>query len=160
MTRHLTLATIAFALLGVLFSSYATLDFANHLDRQVHGIHCSFLPGVQTASSETSGCQVTLMSRYSSVFRTKVWGGIPVSLPGMALFAWSSMAGGFFTGRFQRDNLASFSSDMFNMPLVVLPRTWVLACLTVVVAALLAALPALRSVAHINLAGAVRERAA
>lgn len=56
--------------------------------------------------------------------------------------------------------MASFSSDMFNLPLVVLPRTWVLACVTVVVAALLAALPALRSVARIDLAGAVRERAA
>jgi len=56
--------------------------------------------------------------------------------------------------------MASFSSDMFNLPLVVLPRTWVLACVTVVVAALLAAVPALRSVARIDLAGAVREQAA
>lgn len=28
----------------------------------------------------------------------------------LALFAWSSLAGGFFSGRFRRDNLASFSS--------------------------------------------------
>lgn len=29
----------------------------------------------------------------------------------LAVFAWSSLAGGFFTGRFQRDNLAGFSSE-------------------------------------------------
>ena len=27
----------------------------------------------------------------------------------MAIFAWSSLAGGFFSGRFRRDNLDSFS---------------------------------------------------
>ncbi len=59
-----------------------------------------------------------------------------------------------------RGFMASFSSDMFNLPLRVLPRTWLLASATVVVAALLAALPALRGVARLDLAGAVRERAA
>ena len=29
---------------------------------------------------------------------------------GLALFTWSSLAGGFFSGRFRRDNLASFTS--------------------------------------------------
>ncbi len=56
--------------------------------------------------------------------------------------------------------MASFQSDMFTLPLVVLPRTWLLACVTVVLAALLAALPALGAVARLDLAGAVRERAA
>ena len=56
--------------------------------------------------------------------------------------------------------MASFESDMFRLPLVVLPRTWLLACVTVVLAAVLAALPALRAVARLDLAAAVRERAA
>lgn len=30
---------------------------------------------------------------------------------GMPLFSWSSLAGGFFSGRFRRDNLDSFSED-------------------------------------------------
>jgi aryl-alcohol dehydrogenase-like predicted oxidoreductase len=30
----------------------------------------------------------------------------------MPLFTWSSMASGFFSGRFQRDNLGTFSDDM------------------------------------------------
>jgi hypothetical protein len=29
-----------------------------------------------------------MMSPYSSVFRTSVWGGIPISLPAMAVFAF------------------------------------------------------------------------
>ena len=120
MTRNLTLATIAFALLGVFFASYATLDFANHLDRQVHGIHCSFLPGVETAASESSGCQVTLMSRYSSVFRTHLWGGLPVSLPGMALFAFLGFWGAYVltTGRHRERSVAVFTLVAWTIPLL------------------------------------------
>ena len=120
MTRNLTLATIAFALLGVFFASYATLDFANHLDRQVHGIHCSFLPGVETAASESSGCQVTLMSRYSSVFRTQLWGGLPVSLPGMALFAFLGFWGAYIasTGRHRERSVAVFTLVAWTIPLL------------------------------------------
>ncbi len=53
--------------------------------------------------------------------------------------------------------MASFSSDMFQVSLVVAPRTWLLACLAVLAAAVAAAIPAFRTVARINLAGAVRE---
>lgn len=88
MTRNYAIATLVFAVLGLVFASVATYDFAQHLDRQVHGIHCTFLPGVTEATTETTGCQVTLMSRYSSVLRTTVWGGIPISLGGMAAFAF------------------------------------------------------------------------
>jgi uncharacterized membrane protein len=74
---------------GFLFSSVSTSDFTAHLDRQVHGIHCSFVPGADTPDvSGTSGCHATLMSPYSSVMRDSVWGGIPVSLPSMAVFAY------------------------------------------------------------------------
>ena len=55
--------------------------------------------------------------------------------------------------------MASFSSDMFQVPLVVQPRTWLLACLSVLAAAFVAAVPAFRSVARIDLAGATRELA-
>lgn len=76
------------ALGGFFFLSYATYDFAQHLDRQVHGIHCSFNPLAATDASGSTGCHTTLMSPYSSVFRTVVWGGLPISLPGMAVFAF------------------------------------------------------------------------
>ena len=76
------------AVLGLLFSGFSTFDFAQHLDRQVHGVHCSFLPGLTGTDAGVSGCQEVMMSPYSSVFRTEVWGGIPISLPAMSVFAF------------------------------------------------------------------------
>jgi uncharacterized membrane protein len=74
------------AVVGVVFAAVSTYDFVQHLDRQVHSLHCSFIPGL-THTGE-SGCQVAMMSPYSSVFRTHVWGGIPISLAAMAVFAF------------------------------------------------------------------------
>ena len=74
---------------GFLFAAVSTSDFIAHLDRQVHGIHCSFLPGLAEADvSGASGCHATLMSPYSSVLRDSIWGGVPVALPGMAVFSF------------------------------------------------------------------------
>ncbi len=80
--------TLIAAALGLFFASFSTFDFVQHLDRQVHGIHCSFVPGLGSTEVGGTGCHVTLMSPYSSVFRDLVWGGIPVSLPAMAVFAF------------------------------------------------------------------------
>ena len=83
------------SLLGFLFASVSTYDFVAHLDRQVHGLHCSFLPGVGTPDATgASGCHLTLMSPYSSVLRATLWGGIPISLPAMAVFAFLALWGG------------------------------------------------------------------
>ncbi len=77
------------AVLGLFFAGVSTYDFVEHLDRQVHGVHCSFVPGLQAADlSGTSGCQVTMMSPYSSVLRSSMWGGLPISLPAMGVFAF------------------------------------------------------------------------
>lgn len=87
--RALVLSVLVTAIVGFVFASVSTSDFTAHLDRQVHAIHCSFVPGADTPDvSGTSGCHVTLMSPYSSVLRDTVWGGIPVSLPAMAVFAY------------------------------------------------------------------------
>jgi uncharacterized membrane protein len=84
------------SVLGFLFASVSTYDFVAHLDRQVHGLHCSFLPGVGTPdASGSSGCHLTLMSPYSSVLRDSIWGGIPISLPAMAVFAFMTFWGLF-----------------------------------------------------------------
>ncbi|MBC7171114.1 MAG: hypothetical protein H5U40_01735, partial [Polyangiaceae bacterium] len=94
--------------------------FANHLDRQVHGIHCSFVPGITEASTEGSGCQVTLMSRYSSVFRSSFWGGIPISLPAMATFAFLAFFGVYqlATGAHAEKRSAGFSLLAWTLPLL------------------------------------------
>lgn len=76
------------ALAGLTFASVSTFDFVAHLDRQVHGIHCSFLPGLAPVETGNSGCHVTLMSPYSSIMRDAIWGGIPISLPAMSVFAF------------------------------------------------------------------------
>jgi uncharacterized membrane protein len=74
---------------GFMFAAVSTYDFVAHLDRQVHGLHCSFIPGMGTPDATgTSGCHVTLMSPYSSMWRDSVWGGVPISLPAMAVFAF------------------------------------------------------------------------
>lgn len=87
--RPFSILFIVAALAGLVFASFATYDFVEHLDRQVHGIHCSFIPGLtDTDASATSGCHITMMSAYSSVFRASMWGGLPVSLPAMAVFAF------------------------------------------------------------------------
>ncbi len=76
------------ALGGIVFSAISAGDFAQHLDRQVHSIHCSILPGGAPDVTGSSGCHVALMSPYASFLDGVVWGGIPVALPGLALFAF------------------------------------------------------------------------
>lgn len=80
-------AVAAFAAFGAIFSAVSTADFMQHLDRQVHSIHCSFIPGAGAELGE-SGCRTVMMSPYSSFFRESLWGGIPVSLWALATFAF------------------------------------------------------------------------
>lgn len=97
---HIAILVVA-CLIGLAFASVSTFDFAQHLDRQVHDLHCSFIPGQRTATTEgaAAGCQVTLMSPYSSMLRATVWGGIPISLPAMAVFAFLAFRGLDLLGR-------------------------------------------------------------
>src|SRR5512143_616924 len=81
------LVALGGALLGALFSGVSTADFMAHLDRQVHAITCSFVPGAAKEIAE-SGCRTVMMSPYSSFFREQLWGGVPVSLWALAVFAW------------------------------------------------------------------------
>jgi uncharacterized membrane protein len=73
--------------LGAVFSAVSTRDFISHLDRQQHSIHCSLMPGAGASLGE-SGCRTVLMSPYSSVLRTELWGGVPISLMSFAVFAY------------------------------------------------------------------------
>ena len=90
--------TLAGALLGSVFASVSTSDFMQHLDRQVHAIHCSFIPGAGKELGE-SGCKAVMMSPYSSFFRESVWGGVPVSLWALATFAFLLYRAGFLLWR-------------------------------------------------------------
>ena len=88
MSRFFAVLYILGAFAGLVFACLSTSDFVQHLDRQVHSLHCSFIPGLAPTTDASSGCHVALMSTWSSVFRSWVWGGIPVALPGVAVFAF------------------------------------------------------------------------
>lgn len=77
------------SVVGFAFSAVSAHDSVAHLDRQIHGIHCSYLPGLDAADATgSSGCYATLMSPYSSVLRESIWGGVPVAIPSMSVFAF------------------------------------------------------------------------
>lgn len=97
-TRVPLILTTVGAMLGAVFSAVSTSDFMQHLDRQVHAIHCSFIPGAGKELGE-SGCKAVMMSPYSSFFRESVWGGVPVSLWALATFAFLAYRAGFLLWR-------------------------------------------------------------
>lgn len=80
----------AFSVLGAIFAGISSADFISHLDRQVHSIHCSVLPGAGATIGE-SGCRTAMMSPYSSLFRTSIWGGLPISLLALAVYSYMSI---------------------------------------------------------------------
>lgn len=80
------LALIA-SLLGLLFAWNSTHDYAQHLDRRLHDVHCSFIPGAP-ATSEAEACRVAMYSPYSALFKEHYWGGIPISLFALGAFGF------------------------------------------------------------------------
>lgn len=98
--RNFLLVVMAGAFFGALFSAISTSDFISHLDRQVHSIHCSFIPGASAEFGE-SGCRTVMMSPYSSVLRESLWGGLPIALLSVAVFAYLVMHAGrlFLSGK-------------------------------------------------------------
>jgi uncharacterized membrane protein len=76
------------AALGAIFAAYSTSDYTAHLDRQVHAVHCSFIPGASVDGAESNPCKVALFSPYSALFRQTYWGGIPISLGALGCFSF------------------------------------------------------------------------
>ncbi len=87
-TRRLALVAAIAAALGFVFATYSTYDYAQQLDRQVHAVHCSFIPGLPVSSDGDNSCKAALFSAYSAVFRATFWGGVPISLFAMGAFAF------------------------------------------------------------------------
>jgi uncharacterized membrane protein len=75
------------SLLGLLFASYSTLDYAQHLDRKLHNVHCSFIPGA-AATNEAEACRAAMYSPYSALLKDQYWGGIPISLFALGAFCF------------------------------------------------------------------------
>lgn len=80
------------AALGTFFSAFSTHDYALHLDRQLHGTHCSFVPGLVDTAGGDNACTAAMYSPYSALFRKALWGGIPIALLGLGAFAFFLVA--------------------------------------------------------------------
>ncbi|HVY28671.1 MAG TPA: vitamin K epoxide reductase family protein [Polyangiaceae bacterium] len=73
--------------LGLIFASNSTLDYAAHLDRRLHDVHCSFIPGAP-AVAEAEACRAAMYSPYSALLKDQYWGGVPISLFGLGAFCF------------------------------------------------------------------------
>src|SRR5262245_25744806 len=87
-TRVIALVALVAAIVGFVFAAYSTHDYAAHLDRQVHSVHCSFIPGAPASEDGDNACKTALFSPYSAILRTSYWGGIPISLFAMGAFGF------------------------------------------------------------------------
>jgi uncharacterized membrane protein len=83
-------AALAFAaaLLGLTFGGLSSLDYIQHLDRQVHDVHCSYVPGLGAEASPDNACRIAMYSPYAALFRDRFWGGIPISLFAVGAFGF------------------------------------------------------------------------
>ncbi|MGC4091540.1 MAG: vitamin K epoxide reductase family protein [Polyangiaceae bacterium] len=86
-SRSYAVIALVASLLGLLFASNSTLDYASHLDRHLHEVHCSFIPGA-AATNEAEACRAAMYSPYSALLKEAYWGGIPISLFAMGAFAF------------------------------------------------------------------------
>src|SRR5262245_11146398 len=82
------LALVA-SLLGFAFAATSTLDYTKHLDRQIHDISCSYIPGLGAGSEGAdNACRAAMYSTYSALMRDHYLGAIPVSLFAVGSFAF------------------------------------------------------------------------
>ncbi len=108
------------ALLGLLFASYSTVDYAAHLDRQLHDVHCSVIPGAPPEKG-AEGCRAALYSPYSAVLKEQLWGGLPISLFAQGAFCFFAGFGLFLAVAGTRASMAAawFFAAVSVTPLVV-----------------------------------------
>lgn len=85
MSRGPAALALGASALGVAFAAISTGDYARHLDRQLHEMHCSFVPGM-VATDSANACRTAMVSSYSSVMREHWWGGVPISLFGLGTY--------------------------------------------------------------------------
>jgi uncharacterized membrane protein len=83
---QLVLVLVA-ALLGLTFAGLSSYDSILHLDRQLHEVHCSFIPGLAGAPGDNP-CRTAMYSSYSALLRGTYWGGIPIAILALGVYAF------------------------------------------------------------------------
>lgn len=86
-TRAAALLACFAAVLGLVFAGLSTIDYAAHLDRGLHDVHCSFIPGAPP-SQDGEACRAAMYSPYSALLKETRWGGIPISLFALGAFTF------------------------------------------------------------------------
>src|SRR5512146_2094148 len=85
--RSQLLIALVGVVLGLTFAGLSSYDSMQHLDRQLHEVHCSFVPGLQGAPGDNP-CRTAMYSSYSALFRGSCWGGVPISLLALGVYAF------------------------------------------------------------------------
>jgi hypothetical protein len=76
------------SLLGLTFAALSSVDYAAHLDRHLHDVHCSLVPGMTSGADQENPCRAAMYSTYAALFRGTYWGGIPISLLALGTFCF------------------------------------------------------------------------
>src|SRR4051812_42546428 len=79
---------LAASLLGLTFAALSSVDYTKHLDRQIHDVHCSFVPGLGAETTADNACRVAMYSPFAALFRDRYWGGVPISLFAVGAFSF------------------------------------------------------------------------
>ena len=108
-TRKIALLVVAAAALGLVFAAYSTYDYVEHLDRQMHAVHCSFIPGAPASTDADNACKTALFSPYSAIFRATYWGGVPISLFAVGAFAFFVGFGAYLYAAGERASRAALA---------------------------------------------------
>src|SRR5690242_12182698 len=88
-SRNLPAAlALAGSALGLTFASLSSIDYIKHLDRQIHDIHCSYVPGLGAEQSADNACRVAMYSPFAALFRDRYWGGVPIALFAVGAFSF------------------------------------------------------------------------
>lgn len=85
---------IAGSLLGIAFAAFSSLDYAAHLDRDVHDLHCSIVPGV-VPGGKSEACRAAMYSPYGALWKTALWGGVPIGLFALGAFGFFLAVAGY-----------------------------------------------------------------
>ncbi|MBI5478649.1 MAG: hypothetical protein HY906_07340 [Deltaproteobacteria bacterium] len=85
--RPQLIVVLVAVVLGLAFAGLSSYDSMQHLDRQLHEVHCSFVPGLAGAAGDNP-CRTAMYSSYSALLRGAFWGGIPISLLALGVYAF------------------------------------------------------------------------